>query len=149
MISFKRTDSTDSDLIALVKRLDSELAIRDGELHKFYSQFNSVVDTMNIIVAYADDQPAGCGAIKKYAPGACEVKRMFVAPEHRRKGIAASVLSELEKWAVEQAYSKCILETGINQPEAVALYHKSGYTRIPNYDQYIDVEESLCFEKLL
>jgi putative acetyltransferase len=76
-----------------------------------------------------------------------EVKRMFVVEEKRGQGIASKVLIELEKWAKELHYEKCILETGVKQPEAIRLYEKSGYRRIPNYGQYKDVAASVCFEK--
>lgn len=72
---------------------------------------------------------------------------MFTPPEHRGKGIAVKVLAELEKWAAELGYKKCILETGKAQPEAIALYTKCGYEIIPNYGQYAGVENSVCFEK--
>jgi putative acetyltransferase len=74
---------------------------------------------------------------------------MYTEPAKRGKGIAARVLSELEKWAAELSYQKCILETGIRQPEAISLYTKSGYKRIPNYGKYLNVENSVCFEKEL
>ncbi len=58
-------------------------------------------------------------------------------------------MSELEVWATELSYEKCVLETGKRQQEAIALYTKNGYKRIPNYGQYTGVENSLCFEKIL
>ena len=64
-------------------------------------------------------------------------------------GIASIVLTELEKWAREMGIKKCILETGKKQPEAISLYQKNGYAVIPNFGQYEDVENSVCFEKLL
>jgi GNAT superfamily N-acetyltransferase len=76
-----------------------------------------------------------------------EVKRMFTLPECRGKGVATKVLDELEKWATELGYKKCILETGKRQPEAIALYKKNGYKRISNYGQYVAMENSVCFEK--
>ena len=89
------------------------------------------------------------GAIKEYSPGIMEVKRMYCLPEKRGRGIATHVLSELEKWAKEISYSKCILETGKKQEEAIALYLKNGYQPISNYGQYEGKENSLCFEKIL
>lgn len=142
-----RTDSSDPDFIELVKHLDADLAQRDGADHSFYAQFNKIDRIKHAIVAYEDDQPVACGAIKEYAPGTMEVKRMYTSPENRGKGIAGKVLSELERWAAELSYKKCILETGKRQPEAIALYKKSGYQVIPNYGQYADVEDSVCFEK--
>jgi hypothetical protein len=55
----------------------------------------------------------------------------------------------LEIWSGELSYSRCVLETGKKQPEAIALYQKSAYRKIPNYGQYADVENSVCFEKKL
>ncbi len=73
---------------------------------------------------------------------------MFVRLEQRGRGIAKSILSELEMWASELNFSGCILETGLKQPEAIALYQKSGYETIPNYGQYNGVENSVCMKKL-
>jgi len=74
---------------------------------------------------------------------------MYTSPENRGKGVATKVLAELEKWAFELNYTKCILETGKKQPEAIELYKKNGYKLIPNYGQYTHIENSLCFEKKL
>lgn len=101
------------------------------------------------IVAYEDGKPVGSGAIKEFSPGIMEVKRMYTVPESRGKRIAGTVLAELEKWATEMNCIKCVLETGIRQPEAIALYKRSGYVQIPNYGQYLNVENSVCFEKVL
>jgi len=147
MIRVKRTNSDNPDLISLVRLLDADLAKRDGEDHSFYAQFNKIDQIRHAVVAYENEQPVGCGAIKEFSPEAIEVKRMYVLPEHRKKGIAARILSELEKWATELTYRKCILETGRRQPEAIGLYSKCGYTRIENYGQYAGIENSVCFEK--
>jgi putative acetyltransferase len=144
-----RTDSTNPDFIALVRRLDADLAARDGDEHPFYAQFNQIATLKQVVVAYQNGWPAGCGAIKAYAPDTLEIKRMYTLPEWRGRGIASSILRELESWAGELSCSRCILETGKKQPEAIALYHKNGYTLIPNYAQYAGLENSLCFEKIL
>jgi len=89
----------------------------------------------------------GCGAIKEYNGDTMEIKRMYVSPDNRKKGIATKILTELENWARELSYAKCILETGKRQPEAIELYKKNGYKLIPNYGQYTEMENSLCFEK--
>jgi GNAT superfamily N-acetyltransferase len=149
MITMKRTDSDDPDFIELVKYLDADLARRDGEEHSFYSQYNKIDKIRHVVVAHENDQPIGCGAIKEFAPGIMEVKRMYTNPDCRGKGIATRILSELEKWATELSCEKCILETGKRQEEAVALYQKNGYNLIPNYGQYAGIENSLCFEKKL
>jgi GNAT superfamily N-acetyltransferase len=149
MIKFIRTNSGNRDFIELVKQLDADLAVRDGEEHAFYSQFNTLINIKHVIVAYSGNNPVGCGAIKEYNAGSVEVKRMYVLPANRKEGIASRILSELEIWATELSYNKCILETGKKQPEAIQLYKKNGYTIIPNYGQYAGVENSVCFEKLL
>ena len=149
MISIVRTNSGNTDFIELVRHLDIDLAERDEKDHSFYAQFNKIAAIKHVIVAYDDGQPVACGAIKEYEPGTMEVKRMFTLPASRGKGIAARVLSELENWASELKYAKCVLETGKKQPEAIRLYEKSGYKLIPNYGQYAGVENSVCFEKIL
>ena len=147
MISLKRINSGDTDFIDLVKLLDADLAIRDGKDHSFFAQYNKLDSIKHVVVAYFDDVPAGCGAIKRYDDETMEVKRMFVMPEFRGKGVARAVLSELEKWARELGYKHCILETGKRQPEAINLYKSSGYLIIPNYGQYEKVDYSVCFKK--
>jgi len=149
MITTIRTDATHPHFIELVKHLDDDLAIRDGEDHDFYNQFNKIITIKYAIVAYNENKPAGCGAIKAYHPTTMEIKRMYTTPECRGKGIATNVLKELEHWAKEMKCEKCILETGKKQPEAIALYVKNGYRQIPNYGQYAGVANSVCFEKVL
>ncbi|MEE1944989.1 GNAT family N-acetyltransferase [Pedobacter sp. KR3-3] len=144
-----QTTSENSDFQQLVKLLDAYLAEKDGNEHAFYAQYNKTDDIKQVIVAYRDDVPVGCGAIKAFSAQAMEVKRMYVKPEHRGQGIASLVLTELESWAKLLGYEKCLLETGKRQQEAVALYQKNGYQIIPNYGQYIGVDNSVCFEKIL
>jgi len=99
------------------------------------------------VVAYEAGAAAGCGAIKEYESGVMEVKRMFVLPEMRGKGIAGKILAELQVWAKELGYSKCVLETGDKMIEAIGLYKKNNFRIIPNYGPYADIESSICFEK--
>jgi putative acetyltransferase len=149
MIEIRRTDSDDPDFKALVKLLDADLALRDGEDHSFYSQFNKIDKIRHAVVCYENGTSIGCGAIKAFDEAAMEVKRMYVSPEGRKKGIATRVLVELEEWAKELGYIRCVLETGKRQPEAIALYEKNGYARTPNYGQYVGIENSVCFAKEL
>jgi GNAT superfamily N-acetyltransferase len=87
------------------------------------------------------------GSLQEYDADCAEIKRMFVKPEYRGGGIATFVLTELEVWAKELNYTACILETGKKQPEAIALYQKVGYTIIPSYGQYKNIENSVCMKK--
>lgn len=146
---FFKTDALNSDFIGLVKMLDTLIAKRDGEAHNFYDQFNKIDKIKNVIVGYKGKLPVACGSIKKYDEQTMEIKRMFVHSDCRGEGIATKILVQLENWAKETGYKKCILETGKKYPEAINLYTKTGYSRISNYDQYIGVEDSVCFEKIL
>ncbi|HZH64316.1 MAG TPA: GNAT family N-acetyltransferase [Flavisolibacter sp.] len=149
MINLIRTDSENQDFIELIKYLDADLAKRDGNDHAFYAQFNKVDKIKYAIVAYENGIPVGCGAIKEYTPNAMEIKRMYTSPGSRGTGIATKILTELEVWATELSYERCVLETGKRQPEAIRLYTKSGYQQIPNYGQYVRIENSICFAKEL
>ena len=149
MIKLIRTNSENSDFQMLVVSLDAELQIRDGNEHSFYAQFNKIDSLSEVVVAYLDEIAVGCGAIKPYSDQTAEVKRMFVKLENRGKGVAGKILAELETWAKELNFAECILETGFKQPEAIALYKKSGYEIIPNYGQYVGVENSVCMRKLI
>ena len=149
MTELIRTDSSDTDFQGLVKLLDADLRIRDGEDHAFYAQFNKIDALKHALVAYVDNVPVGCGAFKPFTETSVEIKRMFVHPDYRGQGIAQEVLTALEKWASELGNKICVLETGQKQPEAIRLYQKSGYLRIPNYGQYANVENSVCMQKHL
>jgi putative acetyltransferase len=149
MLNLQRTNSENADFIALVKFLDADLADKDGDEHSFYAQFNKIKLIKHVIVAYENRTAVGCGAIKEFDAEAMEVKRMYINPGYRGKGIATAVLSALEQWAAELSYQKCVLETGKRQQEAIQLYLKNGYHITENYGQYVGVENSLCFSKNL
>ncbi|MEJ7587014.1 MAG: GNAT family N-acetyltransferase [Ferruginibacter sp.] len=149
MITTTRANSTNEDFQYLVEKLDEDLRIRDGKDHLFYAQFNKIDHIKYAVIAFDDGKPVGCGAIKEYAPFIMEVKRMYVITHRRGEGIASFILKELEQWAMELNSTKCLLETGKKQPEAVAMYKKNGYNLIQNFGQYKKVENSICFEKIL
>jgi len=150
---FKRVNSHNSDFVSLVKLLDAELAIADGDDHDFYNQFNKIDQIKYVLLCYQDDLPIACGALKAFKDpdldGAIEIKRMFTQKSHRGKGVASSVLNNLERWAADLGFKKCRLETGKRQPDAIALYKKNEYQIISNYGQYRDMENSICFEKAI
>lgn len=144
-----RCDSSHPDFVDLVDMLNKDLAVRDGEDFTFYNQFNGIQSIKYAVICYIDDVPVGCGAIKAFGEISMEVKRMYTRPQHRRAGVSVSILKELEAWGNELNVTRLVLETGKNQPEAIQLYTKYGFQRIPNYGQYFGVENSLCFEKKL
>jgi len=158
MFTLTRTNSSHTDFIKLVRALDAELDIYNGDENKFYSQFNAIDSLQHTIVLHQDKLPIACGAFKPIDLGdadlssdkhTVEIKRMYVLPEYRSKGAASQVLHELERWASALGHTSCVLETGKFLKPAVALYTKSGYAIIQNYGQYEGVEESVCFEKKL
>ena len=149
MYKLIRTNSQNKDFIDLVKLLDEDLARRDGEDHSFYAQYNKLDNINHALVLYKNNLPLSIGAIKEFDAESMEVKRMYTLSEFRGQGLAKRVLFELENWANELGYKRCVLETGKRQPEAINLYKKNGYRSISNYGQYMGIENSLCFEKQL
>lgn len=144
-----RTDASNVDFRRLVDALDEELAERDGAERDFYAPFNKLDKIKHVVLVFNGDEAAACGSIKEYEPGTMEVKRMYTAPHARSKGLGSVVLQELIRWSREMGYRRCILETGLRQPEAIALYRKNGFKPIENYGQYKGVANSVCFEFIL
>ena len=143
-----KTNSNHPDFQKLTQLFDEYLVEIDGDEKDFFAQYNQIyID--NVIVCYEDEIAVGCGAFKEYEPTVAEIKRMFVLPEKRGKGIASTVLNALEIWAKENGFQDAILETSNQLTNAISLYQKSGYEIIPNYGQYIDVESSVCMKKIL
>lgn len=149
MLKILRTNSNNQDFINLVKELDNYLKITDGDEHDFYNQFNNIDVLKHVVVAYKNNQAIACGAFKPFNTTSVEIKRMFTKPEFRGLNIASTILNKLELWALELNYNYSVLETGIRQVEAVGFYKKSNYKIIPNYGQYKNMENSLCFKKQL
>ena len=144
-----RTNSENLHFHSLIKLLDAELKSRDTSNFNFYNQFNKLDDIKNVVIAYNNETPVGCGAFKIYQNATVEIKRMYVLPLARNKGVASKILNELEMWAAECGFKKCILETGVQQKEAIELYKKRGFTLTSNFGMYENVENSVCFEKYI
>ena len=96
-----------------------------------------------------DDRAVGCGGIARFDDTRGEVKRMYVVPEARGRGLGRRLLEELEGEARRLGYACVVLETGDRQQEAVGLYESTGYERIPCYPPYDLRELSICYEKRL
>jgi GNAT superfamily N-acetyltransferase len=103
------------------------------------------------LVAWLDGEPAGCGAVKPLDSDASigEIKRMFTVPAARRRGVSRALLVALEGRAAELGYDCLQLETGLAQPEAMALYESHGWHRITPYGHYKHSPQSVCFAKEL
>lgn len=148
-IRFLRTTSENPDFRAMVNALDEDLNVRNGEIQRQYDRYNKIDKIRHAIVIYLEDQPVGCGCFKRFDDQTVEMKRMFVLPGLRGKQLAARMLKELEKWAVEEGNTTGVLETGRRQVEAQRLYSVAGYSRTENYGQYVGMEDSICYRKEL
>jgi putative acetyltransferase len=149
MIRIVRTSEVHEDYIRLAAMLDEFLARVDGPDHAFYADLNTQDPPRHVVLAYTNGGAVACGAIRPVDAATMEIKRMFVLPAWRGKGIGGLILAELEEWAAGLGADRCILETGSLQPEAIALYTRHGYQRIQNFGPFIGIVNSLCFEKRL
>jgi GNAT superfamily N-acetyltransferase len=101
------------------------------------------------LVAELAGQPAGCGGICRYDERTAELRRMYVAPAARGRGVSRTLLAGLEDAARGLGYEALRLETGDRQHEAIGLYTSAGFGRIPCYGPYVDDARSVCLEKAL
>ena len=107
------------------------------------------------VVGYLDGVAVACGGWRahesgpEFAEGDAELKRMYVVPAARGRGLSRILLADLERRAVAAGRRRLVLETGIRQPEAIGLYASSGYTEIPRFGMYRCDPRSRCFAKLL
>lgn len=149
MVTLNRTNSDDPQFQELIIALDKDLWTRYPEVQQDYEVLDKVKNIPTVVVAYADALPVGCACFRPFDAHTIEVKRMFVHPAYRGQGIAYAILKELETWAISQGFTRAVLETGIRQPEAIALYQKSGYTFMDKYPPYEQMENSVCLQKPL
>jgi GNAT superfamily N-acetyltransferase len=146
-------------LIRLDADLDERYAADDADLQGVPDHTMLAVPPSDVVaplgaflVAWLDGEPVGCGAVRPAPtrePATAELKRMYVVPEARGRGISRELLDRLEGAARDLGYRRMILETGLRQPEAMALYESAGYTPIASYGGYRDSPLSRCYEKAL
>lgn len=148
-IRLQRTHSNNKYFKQLEQALERELSIRDGEEQEYYAELNRIDFMEHVIITLQHQKIVGCGGFRILHKNTVEIKRMYVVPEERNKGIAASILKELEIWASSIGYTHSVLETGKNQPEAIKFYQKNHYLSIPNFGKYRNSENSVCFEKAI
>lgn len=148
-IRLARTTSDNLDFRILTNELDADLRDRNGDVMNLYDEHNAIDKIDTVVIAYLNNQPAGCGCFKSFDTEAVEIKRMFVRQNARGNGISTTILKELENWALESGYRYAVLETGSKQLEALSLYPKTGYVRTPNYGVYVNLPDSICFRKAL
>ena len=137
------------DFVILVTQLDIHLAELYGKEEEFFAKQNQIDSIKHAVVCYQDKIPVGCGGIKTYSDILMEIKRMYVVPDRRGRGIATSILKALENLAKELNYTTTILETLKVKEGVIKMYSKNGYVIIPNYGQYAGIESSVCMSKEL
>ena len=103
----------------------------------------------SLVARDANGAALGVAALRPFDDRTLEIKRMYVRPAARRRGIAVALLAALEDEARRLGAARIVLETGTAQPEAIALYERRGYTPIPRYPPYEDDPRSRCYERLL
>jgi GNAT superfamily N-acetyltransferase len=146
-VKIVKTTSENPDFVNLIKVLDESLWERYPELKSDYWGNNILELNPNVVILYFEDKPVGCGCFKKYDKNSVEIKRMFVSADVRGMGLAQSILLKLEGWAGDLGYSFSVLETLYKQKEAIALYLKTGYAIVDNYEPYVGLENSICMRK--
>jgi GNAT superfamily N-acetyltransferase len=135
---------------SLLRELDQDLRARYPQHFVHGIKLEELEDGKGaFIMARLNGRPVGCGAIRRLEDGVGEVKRMYVRPEARRRGVARLVLAELEETARALGLHTLRLETGTRQPEAIALYEREGYRPIPRFGEYAEDPFSVCYEKTL
>lgn len=149
-IELRTVGPDNPDLHQLIAKLDDELLERYPKQGIFGLDFNDPkVKQVTFVIAYLGETPVGCGAIRPLDLDCAELKRFYVDPGYRNRGIASRILIFLENTAQALGYRKIRLETGPKQPESIALYEKNGYYAIELFGEYVGCEHSLCYEKNL
>ena len=150
---FEETDLDDADTLALVERLNEELAAvatEPGENHFSLTTAEVIGDAGRMVRARLDGRLVGCGAVRRIEPRVGELKRMFVDPDVRGQRLGAALLDQLELRATRLGLTQVKLETGPRQAAARTLYERSGYERCPAWGEYLDSPAtSMCYAKSL
>lgn len=145
------TEPIDSDdARRLIAALDEHLSSRYSPDERFGPNLKAEQVGSGIgafVVARDGGRAIGCGALRKLDDSTAEVKRMYVEPELRGRGVAREILGHLERVGQELGVKRLVLETGIYQAEAIALYRRAGFRPVRCWGEYADALTSVCFEK--
>lgn len=134
----------------LVAALDADLTVRYGPGEPVQvAAADFAPPTGTFLVALVDGLAVGCAGVRRHAEGIAELKRMWVDASVRRRGVARALLRACEGAARSMGYSELWLETGVEQPEALALYAAAGYRPVPPFGQYAAYGNSRCLGKPL
>lgn len=140
----------DADAVKLIGAVQQEYVVRYGDMDATPVDPAEFAPPLGLfVVGYQDGVPVACGGWRVRGADEAELKRMYVVDGVRGKGFARAVLAELERTAFAAGRRRLVLETGLKQPEAIALYRSSGYTEIPKFGIYRDDPLSVCLGKEL
>jgi putative acetyltransferase len=152
-LEIRRAPLTSPEAIHLIAALNAELTAtfpERGATHFSLSAEQVSDGDGAFLIAYADGAAVGCGAVRRLDSTRAELKRMFVAPLVRGKGIGRALVIALEEEARKLGVSRVVLETGTRLERAIALYESMGYSRIPLFGEYVtSPNTSVCFGKTL
>ena len=151
-VDVRREDITSAVAAGLIAALNAELSERypeEGANHFRLDAAEVAEGRGAFVVACIGGEPGGCGAIRRIDAGTGEIKRMYVAPSLRGRGIGVHLLATLEAEARRLGLSRIVLESGTRQPEALGLYRRAGYVEIPAFGEYVGSPLSVCMEKRL
>src|ERR1700732_2116365 len=143
-------DSTDAR--RLIEALDAHLASRYTPEQRLGANLKPAQGAPGLgtfVVARMDGRPVGCGAVRLLDPTTVEVKRMYVEPEMRGRGIAREILAHLEGAGRTLGARRAVLETGVYQDEAIGLYRNAGYREVDCWGEYTTSPTSVCYEKAI
>jgi GNAT superfamily N-acetyltransferase/SAM-dependent methyltransferase len=149
-VGIERADILSGEVLSLIEALNAELSGRypeDGATHFRLDPSEVAPGHGAFLVARRAGRPVGCGAVRRVEAGIGEVKRMYVSPEARSGGVGRAVLTALESEARALGLVRLVLETGVRQPEAIALYERAGFSRVPAFDEYVNSPLSVCMAK--
>jgi GNAT superfamily N-acetyltransferase len=136
------------DALTLIELVQGEYVLRYGGRDEAPIDVAEFLPPEGLfLVARLDGAAAGCGGWRNLGDGRAEIKRMFTAAEHRNRGVARAVLTELEHTAAAAGIKELVLETGTVQPEAIALYESSGYQPVDGFGYYAGRPLSRSFGK--
>lgn len=150
MIAIAKISPRDKAVQALIKELDEYLvALYPAESNHLDSAEELEKENVYFVGAFDSGNLLGCGAVKLMPDSYGELKRIYVVPQARGKGIGKAIIDALERFLLESSIPVARLETGIYQKESVALYEKCGYKRVSPFGTYCDDPLSIFMEKRL
>jgi GNAT superfamily N-acetyltransferase len=149
-VAVRRCDILSPVAHGLIGALNAELSRRypeEGATH-FRLDSEEVAEGQGaFLVAWRGENPVGCGAVRRIGEWSGELKRMYVCPEERGRGVGRALLAALEAEARALGLTRLVLETGVRQAEAIALYRGAGFSDSASFGEYVNSPLSVCMVK--